>query len=491
MSRVLLAGLFHETHCFVNGATGLDQFRIKRGAELLAFRGNGSTIDGFLEVAEQEGWDVVPACAYSATPSAIIEDDVVEAFWADLEPVARAGPYDAVYLSLHGAMVARSFTDVEGTMLERLRAVPGLSDIPIFGVFDLHANMTAKMAEHANGLVCYRENPHIDARDSAVRAAKLLAEALNRGIRPRMMSRRAAILWPPTGVATADSPMLDLEALARQLEHDHSDIWAINVVAGFSFADVPEAGAGFSIITTGGLVDGDEVLARLCALAWSLRQAGLPNERDPADVLAEIASSSLDGPAVLAEPSDNIGGGAPGNGTGILRALLAAGTDNAGVIIADAEAVAALDGVSPGERKTVAIGGKDNPFDQGPLSLDVELASRSEGNFTVEDMKSHMVGAMGRHIAMGPSVVVRHRGVTILLTSRKTAPFDLAQWRSQGVDPENLSVIGVKAAVAHRRAYDPIAAASFTVQTPGPCISDPTKLPYKRLSRPTFPLDDG
>ena len=98
----------------------------------------------------------------------------------------------------------------------------------------------------------------------------------------------------------------------------------------------------------------------------------------------------------------------------------------------------------------------------------------------------------------GARILVRHgsvRGranrwrITVLLTSRKTPPFDLGQLRSQGMEPESFSVIGVKAAVAHRRAYDRIASASYTVRTPGPCTSDLHALPYRRLRRPIFPLD--
>ena len=120
----------------------------------------------------------------------------------------------------------------------------------------------------------------------------------------------------------------------------------------------------------------------------------------------------------------------------------------------------------------------------------MELISRSDGSFELEDIKSQMV-VLGRTIHMGPSAVVRHRGLTILLTSRRVAPMDLGQWRSQGIDPEKLSAIGIKAAVGHRRAYDPIASASFTVATRGPCTSDLTRLPYRKIRRPVFPLDSG
>src|SRR5690606_26757652 len=152
------------------------------GTDILAVRrGDASQIDGFIEVADREGWETIPACVYTATPSGRVADEVFDAFWADLEPVARkAGSdgVDAVYLSLHGAMVTQRLDDVEGEVLRRLRVIPGLEAVPIFGVFDLHANFTTAMAASANGLVCYRENPHIDARDSAVRAAELLARCL-------------------------------------------------------------------------------------------------------------------------------------------------------------------------------------------------------------------------------------------------------------------------------------------------------------------------
>jgi microcystin degradation protein MlrC len=127
-------------------------------------------------------------------------------------------------------------------------------------------------------------------------------------------------------------------------------------------------------------------------------------------------------------------------------------------------------------------------LDLGPVTLDVELVSRSGGRFELEDLKSQIV-VLGRTIDMGPSAVVRHRGLTILLMSRRLAPMDLGQWRSQGIDPEKLSAIGIKAAVGHRRAYDKIASASYTVRTRGPCASDLTQLPYRRIRRPVFPLD--
>jgi len=159
------------------------------------------------------------------------------------------------------------------------------------------------------------------------------------------------------------------------------------------------------------------------------------------------------------------------------------------VALADPKSVAALQNVPIGGKITLPIGGKGSPLDPGPVTLDVELISRSDGVFELEDKNSHLVGSLGKIIHMGPCAVVKHRGLTILLTSKKLPPFDLGQWRSQGINPEELSMIGIKAAVGHRIAYGGIASAEFTVNTSGPCTSDLTRLPYTKLRRPVFPLD--
>lgn len=489
--RIFLASLFHETHSFVDEVTGLDRFRIRAGVELLARAGDGSGIDGFLAVAAEQGWTVVPSADYAATPSGLVDHAVFEAFWgavqADLR-AALAGGLDGIFLGLHGAMMTTEEPDVEGELLRRIRATPGVADLPLFGAFDLHANLTPAMCELADGLVCYRENPHIDARETSVRAARLLARCLDGGRRPHHRFRQMPIVLPPTGTGTADLPMRALEDAAREAERD-PHVFAVNVIGGFSFADSHDAGVGFSVVTDDDAA-ANAVLDRLAAIAWAHRHDGLPEEADADAVLARPLPEQR-GPLVLVEPADNIGGGSPGDCTDVLRALLRHEVDNAGMVLADPEAVAALADATPGDVRTLALGGRGSRLDPGPVTLDVTFVSRSDGRFTLEDRQSHSVAAGGMAIDMGPSAVVRHRGITLLLTTRKTAPNDLGQWRSQGIDPAGLRVVVVKAAVAHRRAYDKIAGSSVTLRTRGPCMSDLRALPYTRLRRPIFPLDPG
>ena len=486
--RILLAGLYHETHSFLDEITRAESTRVRRGQELLDRRGDGSTVDGFLSVAERRGWSVVPTLETIATPSGKIDHAVFESFWRELAAAAQ-GPFDGVWLALHGAMVTTRSLDPEGELLERLRGLPNLTNTPIFGVFDLHATFTQRMAKFADALVGYRENPHTDAFEAAARSAEFLGRALDEGLRPRMVNRNFPIVWPPTGTGTADLPMRALCERARAIEAADPSIWAVNIVAGYAFADTPETGASASLVTTGQDADADRYLAELAEIADALKEAGTPGEWALEAAIDDALARKLTGPVLLVETADNIGGGAPGDCTSVLRCLLKRGLDRAAVVINDPGVARILKQVAIGDRLRLPIGGKQSRLDPGPIDLEIELLSRSDGRFTLEDRNSHLAAMQGVEIDMGDCATVRAGGVTILLTSRKTPPFDLGQLRSQGIIPEEMAFIGVKAAVAHRRAYEKIAAASYWVTTPGPCPSDLTTLPYVHIRRPIFPLD--
>lgn len=489
--RVLLAGLFHETHTLLADRMGLGEFEIRRGAELLSAAGDGSPLAAMVEVGTRCGWELVPAIDLRASPGPTVADEVVDTFWQACDDTlsTQTRPFDGVCLVLHGAMVSESHLDVEGEILARLRQRVG-PHVPICGVLDLHGNITPKMAANSQGLIAYRENPHADAHQAAHDGAVLLDRLMRTGEQPVTVWEQPPVVWPPTGTGTAFEPMRTLEALARDIERTHPNILAVNVFAGFSFADTPCTGVSFTAVTIG---DPDEARGALRTLrAWSVEHRDNGNTQDePLEaVLDRIAQMPAgNGPIVLAEPSDNIGGGAPGDGTAVLAALVVRKIENAAVAINDPQAVKALQSVAVGESITLEIGGRGSPLAGAPLRLEVRLLSRSDGRFTLEDPNSHLASMCGNTFEMGPSAVVTHGGVSILLTTNKTPPFDLGQWRSQGLIPETLSLIAVKAAVAHRRVYDRIASAHHTIHTPGPCSSNLREFPYRHIRRPVYPLD--
>src|SRR6185503_4254932 len=123
MTRVFIAGIFHETHSFSGDTTGLEGFVIHRGRQILDRRGDASQVDGFLSVAEREGWEVVPSAVYTGGASGTVDHAVFEEFWREVEPVlkkALAEGLDAIHLSLHGAMVTSQCDDPEGELMARI-----------------------------------------------------------------------------------------------------------------------------------------------------------------------------------------------------------------------------------------------------------------------------------------------------------------------------------------------------------------------------------
>jgi microcystin degradation protein MlrC len=492
--RVLVAGLFHETHTFLEGTTGLADFAGRRGDDLYEARGDGSPLAGVLEVADHAGWSLIPTIDLRATPSATVDDAVLEFFWSEFrrrgDSALRSG-VDGIYLVLHGAMATETCRDVEGEIISRIRSLPGAANVPICGVLDLHGNISERTIIPTQGFVAYRCNPHTDAHAAAVAGAELLDRMMASGKQPTSVWEQPSIVWPPTGTGTGDDPMRTLEAMAREIEAENSDIAAVNVFGGFSFADTPDTGVSFSAVTFGDPVFAQAQLRRLSNYAVTNREQGNVVDPSLAAVLPKVREHVARGetPVVIVEPADNIGGGAPGDATTLLRALLAEKFQDAAVVMNDGEAVRSLQSRNLGERLTLNIGGKGSRLTEGPLTLKVELISKSDGRFDLEDRNSHLASMYGVHIDMGPSAVVRSDGVTILLTTNKTPPFDLGQLHSQGIEPEKLSVIGVKAAVAHRRAYEKIQRASYTVSTPGPCSSDVRSFPYRHIRRPIYPLD--
>ena len=488
--RVILAGLSHETHTFIPKLTRLNDFSILREEDIRATAGDVSGLAGVWEVAGDCGWEVIPAVHMRAAPGPMVADEVVEAFWhafTDVVQEATAGGLDGVMLILHGAMVSESFTDVEGEILRRINNLDALADVPVCGSLDLHCNFTADMARYSSGLFSYRENPHTDIKQTAVRAACLLDRLMNSGEKTTTVYAHPPLIWTPSGNSTREMPMCALESRAREIETAHPEIIVVNVFGGYAFADIPEVGVSFSAVTVGDPEKACEAVEELSAMAMDMRVLGNVSGVDLDEVLDRLPQHPQ-GPVLLVESADNIGGGTPGDITYILRKLIERGLQNAGVIINDSETVQVLHNHDIGALVQVDIGGKSGVVGAEPLPLEVELRSLSDGQYVLEDPNSHLAGS-GQNIQMGPCAVVRHLGVTILLTSRPSPPFDLGQWRSQGINPEDLTIIVIKAASAHRQVYDPIAAASYTVDTPGPCSETLERLPFHRVKRPVYPLD--
>jgi len=487
---VLVAGLFHETHTFLAETTGLSDFEagiVNFGQDIIDnTRGDGSPMDGFLSHAEGEGWSLVPSVHMAAMPSGLVEDAVVDLFEArlldDLERTVDT--LDGIFLVLHGAMVSQSRDDVEGTLLAALKdrlAARG-REIPIVAILDLHANVCEAMVANSTVLTAYRENPHADARETALRGATILGD-LFEGPHPTQVHLATPYVLPPVGQGSGNEPMKSVLARARAIEAADPDIVGINVMAGYAYADIADCGFSLNCASLGDKEQAMAYLRELRAIAEANLAAGYPSD-DPLDVVLRKcdALSPGQGPVLLIEAADNIGGGTPGDATGILGPLLATGRRSIVAAINDPASVQACVAAGQGAEVTLSIGAKTDNHHGEPVPFKGVVRNLTDGRFDLENPKSHMASMQGTRIDMGPSAVVANDGATILLTTKKTAPMDLGHLHSQGIRPEDADYVIVKAAVSHKDAYDPIARASFHVDSAGLCTSNLTRLPYKKLA---------
>lgn len=492
--RVFLAGLFHESHSFLSNRTREADFTTFHGENLVREnQDNGSPISAILEHSRLEGWKVVPSVYSHAMPGPVVEQTFIDKTFSIILADLEAGIHDldGICLVLHGAMLGEEMDDVEGELLEKIQRLMGTHGvrIPVCGVLDLHCNFTRKMAVNSSALIAYRKNPHTDAAEAATAAARLLGRLMAENLAVQTAYRHPPIVLPPVQTSTDSDPMRALLDKAADIETARGDILAVNVFAGFAYSDTADSGLSFSIVTSGSVEKVEDALGELCAVA-GMHKSPLEGDERNLDELLPTLRPSEDGPVLLIEASDNIGGGTPGDGAFLLQKLLEHRVDNFAVVIADPSAVTLCQAAGIGAVVDLELGGKVDRFHGDPVRIKGRIEHLSDGRFTLENKKSHLASMVGIHANMGPCATLSLGTGRILITSLKTPPMDLAQLRSQGIVPEKMSFIGIKAALAHKSAYDPIAAASYYVDTPGLGTNDLRSLPYKKIRRPIHPLDD-
>jgi microcystin degradation protein MlrC len=340
------------------------------------------------------------------------------------------------------------------------------------------------MADLADGLVGYQTYPHVDQRECGLKAAGLMARTVREEVRPVVSVVKPAMVINILGQETDREPMKSLMSRARQLERQPG-ILSVSIMAGFPYADVPDMGPAVIVV-----FDGDESQARsvadgLGAEMWKSRDRLLVRCATPEQAVRD-AMSSVRRPVVLVDLGDNIGGGSAGDGTVLLREILRLGAAGALVVLYDPDAVADARRIGPGGRIDREVGGRVDRMHGDPVAISGAVRSLHDGKWE-EDLPRH--GGRRYNDQGATAVVDLDAGVTLVLNSLRTPPFSLGQITSLGIDPATQSVLVVKAAVAYKAAYAPIAGRVIEVDTPGLTAVDPSRFDFKHRRRPMYPFE--
>jgi microcystin degradation protein MlrC len=490
LKRVLTARFMHETNTFSRVPTDMAVIR-RRDYHLeneipAAFRGTRSAFGAAFEAADKFGWTLVHPVSANPNPSGIVTDDAFEQITAMiLGAVDTKGPIDGALLFLHGAMVSDNYEDAEGEFLARLRRRLG-TEVPIVVTLDLHANVTQLMADNANALIAYRTYPHIDYYERAWQGAELLRRAMNHEIRPKTVIARRPMIYGLDHGRTQRGPMAQLIARGEALENG-GEALVVSICAGFSRANIRDVGPSVTVTVDGDAARGQAIAEEFMDYAWETRDFTTVKLRPVAEAVALARQGKPgDKPLVIADYTDNPGGGGYGDATALLKGLVESDVKSVAFhAICDPEAVQQGMRTGVGTKTTLALGGKTDPaMGGGPLSLYGEIVCLTNGRFIA-------YGPMGGGVERdyGPSMVFRVDGVDIIVITNNGQAVDLGQFTSLGIDPTRYRTVAVKSMQHFRAAFEPIARDVILVDTGALCSEIYTPGLFTKVRRPVWPLD--
>lgn len=391
-----------------------------------------------------------------------------------LAAVAAALPLDALLLVLHGAMLAggedaeAGEDDCEGELLQRLRSVVGPRCV--IGVeFDPHAHLSPRMTEHADILVAMREYPHVDFAERAREVYRLVRGTMQGLLRPvrAVVDCRMVGFYP-----TTRQPMRGLVDRLAEVE-GWPGMLSASLVHGFPWGDTPDSGTRVLAIADGSTAVAESAAMDLAQHLYRSRHALLP-QLLPIDA-AFAAAAGDDLQQVLADAADNPGGGAPGNHSAMLVALLARPERSAFGPLCDAAAVQSCRRMRIGARLTLSIGAP-------ALELEVEVKGFAE-------QLTQAFGTIGEPV--GAAAWVRCGEVDLVLTAARVQALSPSLFTRLGVPLHEARWIGVKSSHHYHAEFSRLTPHCHAVDAGGALSMDVARLPYRRRSRRYFPaLDD-
>jgi microcystin degradation protein MlrC len=486
--RIAVGSLMQEANTFVPFRTDLDTFRsvyLHRGAEMLTGYGAARVeVPAFFDVLREAGVEAIPLLAAHAGSRGPVTRAAFDTLMGEMEQRLRdAGRLDGLLLALHGAMLVDDNPDAEGEIIERMRAILP-ARLPIGVSLDLHGHITARMLQPATSLIGYREYPHIDMYETGERVARLMLDTLAGRRQPVMALAKRHMIVSPVNARTAEPPLSDIIAASRTME-DAGRVLHASLFPVQPWIDVPDLGFAALVCAEGDAEAARAAAEELAAMAWDARKAFIP-DLTPLDDAVRIGLASK-GTTVVGDTGDGPSGGAAGDNTSVLRALLSAGADRAGrlsyLALVDPEAVAQAVTAGIGATVTLRVGHKLTGDDE-PVSITGRVRVLTDGVFT-----QHDAGAQGLEAHFGPTAVIAIGDIRLALRTLPSFEWDTGMYTSVGLPLRQAALVFVKSSSHFRVAFSPHADRVLAADTPGATAGNMRRLRFRNVTRPLYPVD--
>ncbi len=454
--RIAALYFVHETVTFLSYDTTYDDFIYEgspaRGEALLKIDPKGY-MGGFTKVArEYEGVEIVgiesPLFPKTGTASGWITEEAYSKFSAKMmEELRGLGPFDAVYMALHGAMGVRGVDEPEVDLARRVREIVGPNAF-IAGTFDPHGNEDDRFLRYANFAFCTKYYPHYDTYLQGMQAARALVRAVRGDFKPVSATRKVPIVTPTVLQWTGKTPWMDLVQRCLVWEAREPDVY-VNFFFGFPWSDVSDLGMCFQVITNGDPELANHIAADMAASAWRLREA-LVNSTTVHTIadgvgLAKEALATGKHPVVLADHSDRSGAATWLLGQVIEQDL----SDTLIITVADRLLIEKLrkDGVKVGDAFDHLVGGRLDESAGDPVRVVGTVNTVTGGMHAQGSTSSARSGQLWVSVKFGKNNVLVISPYLVQVTEPEPIT-------SLGINPDDFKVIAIKSRVHFRRGFD-------------------------------------
>jgi len=460
--RIAICGIATESCTFSTLPTRLEDFRISRGTDD-SFRELYPFLDKYPDI------EFAGTISAKALPGGPVEAAAYDAIKSELlEQLQSGGPFDGVYLDMHGAMNVAGMDDAEADLYSSIREIVG--DDPLLSAsYDLHGNVSERIMATLDIITGFRTAPHIDALETRERAMSLLLRCLRQGIRPRKAFIKIPVAMPGEKTSTEWQPGKRIYG-AIEAQIDGRDVLDATIQVGYVWADEPRMTA--CAIALGTNEDKVSLAAReLASLYWKHRRDfgfGAP-ALSVEDCLRQAMSDAAR-PVLISDSGDNPTAGGAGDVTYFLsRALALAPPDMIYASIADPAAVRTCITAGLGAEVNLQIGGKLDRTNSQPLDI----------SGTVDAIKAD---------PENPQVVLKSGGIHIILTGKRTPFHRRQQFTDLNLAPEEHDIVAIKIGYLEPE-LKAMSRASYLALSPGAVNQDITALPFNRIERPCYPFD--
>lgn len=255
---------------------------------------------------------------------------------------------------------------------------------------------------------------------------------------------------------------------------------SVSFAHGFPFADLPHVSAKVVVVT-----NNDRELAQRKAGEFGRRVYGLRKQIGfeaislPMEAAFSRALSSARIPVVVADQSDNVGAGAPGDATYALRWLLDHEVhDAATAIVCDPEVVKKAKRAGTGARMPVRLGGKAGLSSGDPLDIDVVVLTVRENYMHARPQQS----GDALLSPLGDTAALRcHGQIDVVVSSERCQCYGPDIFADHGIDWRGKRLLIPKSMQHFQAGFAPIAGELIYMAAPGAVPPDPRRIAYTRL----------